>query len=182
MFTVFSLVVLSSNKYHKNEVRNTCEFNTIRFNREDVNCLDMGQHVSYCNNRNLPQEFVVTKELGIGNKEIITIKPEAMWEEVDNTRFKMANFQYNFYCDNQDNEPQLMLNILPTTRYDISLKSQVIGTIVMLVLGFLLIFIISAICPCVLDDDDDDSFCGGLLLGVLISNLTGGDNRRTYCD
>lgn len=188
MHTIIYLTILSSNSYYqelnnyytKNNIKNTCEFNTIRFKKEDTNCLDLGQHVSYCNNNNLANEFVVTKELGVGNKPVYTIKPTAMWEEVNNERYKMANFYYSFYCDERDNEPQLELNILPTPGYDISYKTQLFGIILLIVFVCLLLFIIATMFPCLLDNND--SFGDGLLLGILSSNLNRGNNRRTYCD
>ena len=84
--------VQKNDQKSSNIIKNTCEFNTIRFKKKDTNCLDLGQHVSYCNNNNLANEFVVTKELGVGNKPVYTIKPTAMWEEVNNERYKRYSF------------------------------------------------------------------------------------------
>ena len=187
MFAIINFAILSSNSYYqnihnrKNVIKNTCEFNTIRFKREHANCLDLGQYQKYCNDNNLANEFVVTREIGVGNKPVYTIKPTAMWEEFDNNRYKKADFYYNFYCDERDNEPQLQLNIIPTPGYDISFQARLLGIFVVILCACLLLIILAAMCPC-LFDECNDNFSDGFFLGILASNLGSSGNRRTYCE
>ncbi len=188
MFTLISLAILSSNKYYsnihhrKNIIENTCEFNTLRFQKNDVICIDLGQNAKYCNSNNLANEFVVNKEIGIGNKEVYIIKPTVMWEEIGNDRYRMADFYYSLHCNHQDNKPELTLKILPTPGYDISFETKIVGLFIFIVGIILLSLIVTIMCPCLIDDNND-SFCSGLLLGFLFSNFSSSNsNRRTYCE
>lgn len=186
MLAVINLAILSSNSYYqnidyrKNIIENNCEFNTIRFRKLDVECNDLGKHVSYCKNSNLANEFVVNKELGVGNQEVFSIKPLAMWEEINNDRYKMADFYYNFHCDKESNNPKLSINILPTAQYDISFEAKLIMMIMLIITIVMVMCIIGLICPCFLEDSGN--FSDGLLFGFLLSDFGSSGKRRTYCE
>ena len=188
MFTIINFAILSfgtnyENIYNQeNIVKNTCDFNTIRFKREKVACFDRGQNQMYCNDNNLANEFVVTKELGVGNKEIITIKPTAYFEEIDEKRYKIADFYYNFYCDERDNQPYLRVNIVPTANYDISFAERFFGLVVLICFVILVLLFISMTCPSALESNHRSNYSDGLLMGVLASNMSRPKNRRRYCE
>ena len=97
----------------ENIIKNNCEFEIIRFKKSDIECMDYGKYVRYCNHYSIPEEFTVLKEKGINYKETFTIKPYAMYEKSNNNKIKLADFYYDFKCDSEDNEAKLYLTIVP---------------------------------------------------------------------
>ena len=188
MFAALNFAILSFNSNYENLynqeniVKNPCDFNVIRFKREKVACFDRGQNQMYCNDKNLANEFVVTKELGVGNKEIITIKPTAYFEEIDENRYKIADFYYNFYCDKLDNQPYLRVNIVPTANYDISFAARFLGLVALICFVIIVLLFISMTCPSALESNRRSNYSDGLLMGVLASNMSRRSNRRRYCE
>ncbi len=115
LFIYLNLLSLSSFpiSMRENIIKSNCEFEIIRFKKNDIDCMDYGKYVSYCNHYAMPEEFTVLKEKGINYKEIITIKPYAIYEKSNNNKIKLADFYYDFKCNKEDNEAKLYLTIVP---------------------------------------------------------------------
>ena len=114
----------------ENHVENSCNFNIIRFSKKDIMCADYGLNKKYCNNYYLPYEFRVEKEFGLNHKVNYNIEPKAIFEEYSNQKTILANIYYTFTCSYEDNEPKLLLNIVPTN--DESLLEEFITLIYMI--------------------------------------------------
>ena len=121
-------------KWEKNYIRNTCSFDIVRIKKNNIKCFDYGYYSSYCNHYSLPSEFVITKEKSLGNKYVYTIKPEAIYEKTNYNKIKIADFYYNFYCDNSDNQVKLYLTIVPIY------EPSFLGLILILIIIFVCIF------------------------------------------
>lgn len=96
----------------ENNIKNNCNFNIIRFKKSEVPCID--KYSFYCNNYALPYEFVIIKEKTVNNKDLYTIKPEAIYKETNYNKIILANFYYNFRCNKEDNKPKLSVIIVPS--------------------------------------------------------------------
>tara|TARA_B100001093_G_C26779451_1_gene993931 strand:- start:700 stop:1200 length:501 start_codon:yes stop_codon:yes gene_type:complete len=140
---------------NNNIINNNCNFDVIRFLKKDIFCVDYGKYKKYCNHIGQPNEFVILKEKGIDNYNYI-IKPTALWHQVNNQKYKMANYYYNFVCDNSDNIPKLIQYIVPTSNYDISIYSEIVISIILIIL----ICLILSVCR-----SNDDTFILGYLIG-----------------
>lgn len=81
--------------------------------KKDIRCTDTERYTKYCNHYSLPNEFIVTKEIGVGNKENIIIKPEGIFTETEYSKDQIAKFTYNFICHNENGLPTLDLIISP---------------------------------------------------------------------
>ena len=156
-----------------NVISNNCEFDIIRIKKEDVMCADYGIYEKYCQHYSIPYEFTVQKERGLGNKDVYTIKPSAIFEESYNYKKKLANFYYNFSCDKLDNEAKLILYILPTNEK--SPTTQFYEFIIVCIFLILLILIISY---CNLPNDFNNNFSNGYILGSISNNK----KKRVYCE
>ena len=115
LITIFGIELLSPYpiQMRENVIRNDCEFEIIRFKRDEVDCFDYGKNVRYCNHYAMPNEYVVTKEKGINLKEVNTIKPDFLYKKTDYNKLKLADFYYEFTCNKIDSDPKLLLNIVP---------------------------------------------------------------------
>ena len=76
-------------------------------------CTDYGLNKKYCDSFYLSHEFVVTKELGLAYKVNYNIEPKAVFEDYNNQKTILANIYYTFTCSYEDNEPKLLVNIVP---------------------------------------------------------------------
>ena len=99
LYTLLTLLHVASiyneDIYHvnsENYIDNTCKFNTIRIRRNQVICNDYGVNVKYCDHYAIPEEFTIVKEIGVGNSDVFTIKPYAMYEEYNNRKRLLASF------------------------------------------------------------------------------------------
>ena len=101
----------------ENVIRNDCEFEIIRFKKRDLDCMDYGKNVEYCNYYGMYDEYVVTKEKGINLKPVFTIKPDSLYERSNYHKIKLADFYYEFSCNSEDNEAKLLLTIVPVNDY-----------------------------------------------------------------
>ena len=63
----------------------------------------------------------------MGNNEKYTIKPNAIYEEFTYNKIKLADFYYSFTCSKEDNEPRLLLTIVPDFGKDKSLFQEFIS-------------------------------------------------------
>jgi len=161
----------------ENIIQNNCNFDIIRISKTELLCSDYGINKQYCNHYSLPQEFTVTKEFGVNNKENIIIKPYALWETDDrNYKKKVADFYYTFTCSNLDNFPKLILNIVPKKEFDKSLSQELYDFILIII--FLLTFavMLGLFCPCCINSKDN------FWLGYTIGNSNNNYIRRTYCE
>ena len=75
MLVVFLLLLNINNVFtfhyyddidRENYIENTCNFNIIRLNYNDVLCNDYGRYKKYCLYDYLPDEFIIKKEIGVG--------------------------------------------------------------------------------------------------------------------
>tara|TARA_B100000424_G_C22699662_1_gene381668 strand:- start:79 stop:609 length:531 start_codon:yes stop_codon:yes gene_type:complete len=161
----------------ENSITNTCNFKILHFHKKDVMCIDYGINKKYCNHFSLPYEFNVYNEIGLNNKENIIIKPSAMYEEYSNYKSKIATFYYSFTCSNLDNEPRLLLNIVPEFNYDKSFIMELYELINILFIIIIILFIIVLICPCLANANLRNSsfgFSSGYILGSY-------NNPNIYC-
>ena len=134
LFLLFSSTIMTSslaftfpddNLYYNTLIQNTCLFHTIRIPRRNVDCIDYGVNVYYCDHFVLPNEFYITNESGINFEEDIRITPRAIWAETNFKRDKIANLYYRFSCNYLTNyEPKLVLNIVPLVSYDKTLLDE----------------------------------------------------------
>lgn len=115
MYLIFLTLVINQYIYKENIVDSNCDFQILRFNRNQVKCHNTGQYEKYCNHYAIPNEFKVMKEVGIGNQYVYTFKPQAIYTEIHNSKHKNASFYYKFTCDNKNNNPKLELTIYPTS-------------------------------------------------------------------
>ena len=114
------------NDLRENSITNDCEFNIIRFNYKKVLCNDYGLNKKFCNNYYLPYEFSVIKELGIKNNINYNIEPKIIVQEYLGYKIILANIYYTFLCSIEDNEPQLLVTIVPTLNNDKPLLEEFI--------------------------------------------------------
>tara|TARA_Y100000389_G_scaffold70539_1_gene67230 strand:- start:961 stop:1401 length:441 start_codon:yes stop_codon:yes gene_type:complete len=139
---MLSIIIFALTYYpddmRENLVQNSCFFNIIRFNRNDVMCSDYDLNKKYCNNYYLPYQFVIEKEFGLNHKVNYNIEPKAIFEDYSNQKTIFANIYYTFTCSHEDNEPKLLLNIVPTN--DVSLLEEIVT------LSYMISF---ALCICI---------------------------------
>tara|TARA_B100000575_G_C22526224_1_gene340071 strand:+ start:18 stop:458 length:441 start_codon:yes stop_codon:yes gene_type:complete len=113
--TIFFALTYYSDDLREDSIQNSCNFNIIRFNRNTIMCSDYGLNKKYCNSYYLPYEFTIAKEFGLNHKVNYNIEPKAIFEDYSNQKTILANIYYTFTCSHEDNEPKLILNIVPTT-------------------------------------------------------------------
>ena len=135
---IFFAITYYPDDLRENIVQNSCFFNIIRFNNKDIMCSDYGINKKYCNSYYLPYEFTVAKEFGLDNKLNYNIEPKAIFEDYSNQKTILANIYYTFTCSYEDNEPKLLLNIVPTN--DESLLEEIVT------LSYMISF---ALCICI---------------------------------
>ena len=133
------LLTLATNQCtnKENVIDSNCDFQILRFNRNQVKCHDTGQYKKYCNHYAIPNEFQVMKKVGIGNQYVYTFKPQAIYTESHNNKHKKASFYYKFTCDNKNNNPKLELTIYPTS--DDNQVVTLVAVITLLVLVCILV-------------------------------------------
>ena len=100
-------------------------------------CTDYGLNKKYCNSHYLPYQFSVEKEFGLNHKVNYNIEPKAIFEDYSNQKTILANIYYTFTCSHEDNEPKLILNIVPIK--DESLLEEIV------ILSYMISF---ALCIC----------------------------------
>lgn len=184
LFTYFILFIAYVSCEHpahirENKINSDCDFNIIRIKKKHIICYDFGLNKNYCNHYAIPNEFIVTKEKGL-NQDNIIIKPEKMYEEFSNNKVLMANFYYSFICNKYDIEPILELNIVPTKQYDLSLGEQLFQTLFIISLLILIIVLFALLCPCLLNNGNN--YSDGLFTGLILGNSASYNNRRIYCE
>ena len=111
--TIFFALTYYSHDLREDSIQNSCNFNIIRFNRNTIMCSDYGLNKKYCNSYYLPYEFTIAKEFGLNHKVNYNIEPKAIFEDYSNQKTILANIYYTFTCSHEDNEPKLLLNIVP---------------------------------------------------------------------
>lgn len=164
MFPIYLMYISSinfPNEMRENYIRNTCSFDIVRIKKNNIKCFDYGYYSSYCNHYSLPSEFVIRKEKSLGNKYVYTIKPEAIYEKTNYNKIKIADFYYNFYCDNSDNQAKLYLTIVPVY------EASFLGLILIIIFVFIMCFII-VLCENN-NNSNDNSFSNGLIIGNLLN-------------
>ena len=109
----------------KNIIQNSCNFEIIRFNKNDITCFDYGLDVKYCDHDIIPNEFIIYNEVGLNNKKNLIIKPYAIWSEYDSYQ-KVLDFHYVFECDGKYNNANLIVNVVPNNDYQKNMKTQII--------------------------------------------------------
>ena len=122
--TIIFAVTYYSQDLMEDSIQNSCIFKIIRFSRKDIMCSDYGLNKKYCNSYYLPYEFSVTKEFGLNHKVNYNIEPKAIFQDYSNQKTILANIYYTFTCSHEDNEPKLLLNIVPTN--DESLLEEIV--------------------------------------------------------
>ena len=135
--TIFFALTYYPDDLKENLVQNSCNFNIIRFSRKDIMCSDYGLNKKYCNSYYLPYEFTIAKEFGLNHKVNYNIEPKAIFEDYSNQKTILANIYYTFTCSHEDNEPKLILNIVPIK--DESLLEEIV------ILSYIISF---ALCIC----------------------------------
>ena len=161
----------------ENIIQNNCNFNIIRFNKNELLCSDYGINKKYCNHYSLPNEFTITKEIGVNKKENIIIKPYALWETNDiNFKIKVADFYYTFTCSNKDNFPKLILNIVPKKEFDKSFKQEIFEVLYLISLVLIICVILALLCS--YKPNTNDNFW----LGYIIGNSYNKYNITKYCE
>ena len=131
--TLLFIISYYPHDLRENIIQNSCNFNIIRFNKNDITCSDYGSNKKYCNNYYLPYEFSVKKEFGLNHKVNYNIEPKAVFEDYSNQKTILANIYYTFTCSHEDNEPKLLLNIVPTN--DESLLEEIVSLSYMISFG-----------------------------------------------
>ena len=155
----------------ENNIDNNCDFNIIRIKKQHVICSDKGIYNKYCHHYAIPEEITINKEIGLGNKEIYTIKPTTMFHEISNGRKSvLAKFSYDFTCNRKDNNPQLLMKIYP--HKDNSPHDNFVEAIVSLIIIIILLIMIICICPNIMSD-----FWLGYIIGSNSNN-----RERIYCE
>ena len=135
--TIFFALTYYSHDLREDSIQNSCNFNIIRFNRNTIMCSDYGLNKKYCNSYYLPYEFTIAKEFGLNHKVNYNIEPKAIFEDYSNQKTILANIYYTFTCSHEDNEPKLILNIVPIK--DESLLEEIV------ILSYIISF---ALCIC----------------------------------
>ena len=162
--------------FQENIIQNNCNFNIIRINRKDILCNDYGINKKYCHHFSLPNEFIISKEMGINYKENINITPYAMWETDDYSyKKKVADFYYTFTCSNDDNFPKLIINIIPKKEFDKSFRQEIFEFIYLICLLLVVCLILALICPSTHNTNDN------FWLGYSMSNFNI-YKRIVYCE
>ena len=113
LFIIFFASTFYPDDLRENLVQNSCIFKIIRFNINNIMCSDYGLNKKYCNSYYLPYQFTVTKEFGLNHKVNYNFEPKAVFEDYSNQKTILANIYYTFTCSHEDNEPKLILNIVP---------------------------------------------------------------------
>ena len=164
-------MAINEYSYKENIINNNCEFQILRIAKNEVKCYDTGKYVKYCNHYAIPTEFQIIKEIGIGNKEILTFKPQGIYTETENTKQKDASFYYKFTCNNENNIPNLELIIYPSS--DVNPITNVF-TIILIIIFICIIFVYFS--------DDNSRNNNDFALGYLIGNSTSSSYRKTYSE
>ena len=175
MLFAFYLVTISNLSTNLDIIQSDCEFKTLRFNRQDIWCQDMGLNKKYCGHNSIAKEFLVIKEIGLNNIEKITIKPRAMYENINGIDYKMADFSYFFRCSKGDTDALLTLQITPTKNYDKSFNELLIEILILFVFVILPLLCLFASLGCLKDSDRSDNFWLGYSAGL-------NNQRRIYCE
>ena len=176
LFIYLNLFTYYPEDLRENTINNNCDFNIIRFKRNEVMCIDYGLNKKYCNHFILPNEFIVLKELAAGNNEKYIIKPYAIYEESSYNKVKLADFYYSFTCSNEDNEARLLLNIVPDFGKDKSLLQEFVEVIIILFIIFISIIILSLICN--YNDNHNYNNNHNFVTGYIVGNMN--HTRRIY--
>ena len=178
MISILFTITLSNLSTNLDIIQSDCEFKTLRFNRQDIWCQDMGLNTKYCGHNSIAKEFLVIKEIGLNNIEKITIKPRAMYENINGLDYKMADFNYFFRCSKGDSDALLTLQITPTKNYDKSSYQILIEIIFLLVFVILpILCLLSAIGCLNHSNNKSDNFWLGYTAGLNDNN-----QRRIYCE
>ena len=135
--SIFFALTYYSHDSREDSIQNSCIFKIIRFNRNTIMCTDYGLNKKYCNSHYLPYQFSVEKEFGLNHKVNYNIEPKAIFEDYSNQKTILANIYYTFTCSHEDNEPKLILNIVPIK--DESLLEEIV------ILSYIISF---ALCIC----------------------------------
>tara|TARA_A100001015_G_C14735695_1_gene611653 strand:+ start:17 stop:589 length:573 start_codon:yes stop_codon:yes gene_type:complete len=164
----------------ENIIENDCNFDIIRINRNHLLCSDYGKNKEYCNHYSLPHEFIITKEIGVNNKENINIKPYAIWETNDKSyKIKVADFYYIFTCNSKDNLPKLILNIVPKKNFDKSILQELYEFILFICLLLFICVILAFMSPCIgSNHSTNNNYWLDYTMGTSQNNY----NRRTYSE
>lgn len=172
MYLILFTLATHQCSYKENTVTNNCDFQILRFNRNQVKCHDTGQYQKYCNHYAIPNEFQVMKEVGIGNQDVYTIKPQAIYTETQHSKRKDASFYYKFTCDNKNNIPNLELIIYPTS------DVNPLVTLVVIIILFVLLCFLVGMC----NDNNNSRNNNDFALGYIFANSSSYSNKRTYCE
>ena len=183
MIALVNLVLITTINIPKIYIDNKCDFDILRINKKDISCIDYGKYSTYCNHYSQPNEFVVYNEKGLNGKQI-TIKPSAMWEESDNSKYKIADFYYTFKCNKNDNTPTLIQHIVPTKKYDIN---PIYTILVFIIVLYLILYCCGSINYYDNSDNSDNSNYSNnsnnndFWLGYLLAS-NNNSRKRTYCE
>ena len=157
------LVLLSgyySNDLRENTIVNTCVFKLLRINFKDILCVDHGINKKYCNHYSIPYEFLILNETGINYQDNIVFKPIGLWIVNNYYKNKLADFYYHFTCSKEDNEPRLLLNIVPTFNYDKSYWIELFNVL-------WIMFMIYLITRCIIINNFNYNFISGYMIGFI---------------
>jgi hypothetical protein len=160
LFIYFNIISTFPIEMRENYIKNTCDFEILRFQNYQVKCYDYGIYNHFCNKLNI-QEYTVTKEKGLNNNILYRISPHTLYFN----NYKIADLYYNFRCEKNDIEPELVLTIVPINDMD-PLK-------ILFLLSILLITCLF-ICNCNINNSD-------LLNGYIIGRYTY-NPRGYYCE
>jgi len=176
MLNLIAIAIISNLSRNEDIIQSDCQFKTLRFNRDNVWCQDIGLNTKYCNHNNIAKEFLVTKEIGLNNLEKIIIKPRAMYENINGIDYKMADFNYFFRCSRGDTDAFLTLQITPTKDYDKTFYQLLIEIIILFVFIILPLLCLFASLGCFNDTNRSDNFWLGYTAGL------NNNQRRIYCE
>lgn len=158
----------------KNLIENSCNFEIIRFNRNDITCFDYSLDVKYCDDDIIPNEFIIYNEVGLNNKKNLIIKPYAIWSEYDSYQ-KVLDFHYIFQCDGKYNNANLIVNVVPNSDFQKNTKTQIIKVLYILMALAVNITLINLCFNNIIEKDRLNGLNG-------LNRLNRLNNHRTYSE
>ena len=112
------------------------------------------------------------------NKEIKDLEKQVKNKEKDDKVYKMLDFKYSFYCDKNNNYPDLTVYLTPTRKYDKSASEEFAEFIAVLII-VIIIIMLCAMFGCFENNNHSND---GFWLGYILGSNNNNSRSRIYCE
>ena len=96
----------------------------------------------------------------------------------DDKVYKMLDFKYSFYCDKNNNYPDLTVYLTPTRKYDKSASEEFAEFIAVLII-VIIIIMLCAMFGCFENNNHSND---GFWLGYILGSNNNNSRSRIYCE